>query len=185
MKKIPLSKNGTKYKGQYFAYVDNDVFPIVNEFDWAYHKTGYAYNSKMKILLHRYIWELKFGKIPDDKEVEHIDQNKLNCCLSNLRLATHSENMCNVRNRKDNTSGVKNISKKVNKGNRRKDGTYKEYTYWRAQISKDVGKKTEKTYAKLFDYTEEGFEQAKEWIKNMSLDIQGKFSIYNKPKKDK
>ncbi len=180
MKKIPLSKTG-KNKGKYFAMVDDDVFDIVNQYNWYYHHSGYARNSKMNIQLHRFIWNLKYGDIPEGLEVEHWDEDKLNCQISNLRLANRSENQYNVTKRKDNKSGVKGISKKVHK-EEREDGTYKEYTYWYAQIRKDKGKKA---YAKYFDYTDEGFKQAKEWIRNMSLDIQGKFSIYNKPKKDK
>jgi hypothetical protein len=182
MKEIELSKQGWKNKGKYVAFVDDDIFDEVNQYGWTYHNKGYAYNKKMKILLHRFIWQLKVGEIPEGLEIEHWDENKLNCQISNLRLATRSENNCNRTKLKNNTSGVKGIYKEVLK-KEKEDGTYKEYTHWRAQISKDVGKKTEKAYSKRFDYTDEGFVQAKNWIKQKSLELQGKFSIYNKPKK--
>lgn len=183
MKLIELSKKGTVNKGKYFAMVDNDIFEEVNQYDWSYND-GYAVRydfstgKKKDILLHRFIYELKKGNIPEDKEVEHWDENGLNDQISNLRLATRSENQCNRTKLKNNTSGIKGISKKVSKGHCRKDGTYKEYTYWQAQIRKD-----KKTYGKSFEYTEQGFEQAKEWIKQKTEELHKEFSIYNKPKK--
>jgi hypothetical protein len=180
MKEIELSKKGTKYRGMYKALVDDDVFDIVDEYSWTYN-SGYARNRKMNISLHRFIWTLKFGEIPSGLEVEHWDENGLNCTISNLRLATHSENVCNVTKRKDNKSGVKGICKKVKK-REREDGSIYMHENWHAEIRKDYRKKTEKIYTKDFDYTAEGFEQAKKWIEQKSLEVHKEFSIYNKDK---
>ena len=177
MKEIELSKNGWKNRGKYKAYVDDDLFDIVNQYDWSYHNKGYAYNSKMKIQLHRYIYELKFGKIPEGLEVDHIDQDGLNCQISNLRLATYSENNCNKKNQKNNTSGSKGIYKEVRKYEK-EDGSTSIYECWCVRIRKD-----KKAYAKYFPYTDEGFKQAQNWYKQMSLKLHGEFSIYNRDKK--
>jgi hypothetical protein len=160
--------------------VDDDLFEEVNRYDWHYASHGYARNSKMNIQLHRFIWTLKYGDIPEGLEVEHWDENKLNCQISNLRLATRSENVCNVSKLKNNKSGFKGISKEVYK-KECQDGIHI-HEYWRAKITKDKGKKTEKKYSKRFPYTDAGFEQAKEWIKQKSLELHGEFSIYNKDK---
>ena len=181
MKKIELSKHG-KNKGKYFAMVDNDIFDIVNQYDWSY-SNGYAKQSKLRTYLHIYIWTLKFGEIPADKEIEHWDENGLNCQISNLRLATSSENRCNVSKRKNNTSGVRGVSKEVNK-KECQDGIHI-HEYWRARIAKDKRKKTKKEYSKTFPYTDEGLQQAKNWIKQKSLELHKEFSIYNKDDKDK
>ena len=183
MKEIELSKNGTKYKGMYKAIVDDDIFDIVNKYNWNYHHKGYAirydYSSEKPkaILLHRFIYELKNGPIPEGLFIDHRDGNSLNDCISNLRLATQQQNNMNRKKNKNNTSGFKGICKHVCKGHPRKDGSYKEFTYWCAQV-----KKEKKMYSKCFPFSDEGLEQAKEWIKEMSLELHGKFSTFNKDK---
>lgn len=42
--------------------------------------------------VHRLIWETFNGPIPDGLTIDHIDSNKQNNCLSNLRLLTREEN---------------------------------------------------------------------------------------------
>jgi hypothetical protein len=135
MKEIQLSKTGKKNKGKYKALIDNDVFEEVNKFDWHYNN-GYARNGKMNILLHRFIWELKVGEIPEALEVEHKDQNGLNCQISNLRLANRSENNCNKTKYKNNTSGFKGISKVVQR-HQHKDKIYT-YEYFMEKINYKV-----------------------------------------------
>lgn len=42
--------------------------------------------------VHRLVWETFNGPIPNDLTIDHIDSNKQNNCLSNLRLLTREEN---------------------------------------------------------------------------------------------
>ena len=42
--------------------------------------------------------------------IDHIDGNKLNNSIDNLRECSYVENGYNARKRKDNTSGCKNVS---------------------------------------------------------------------------
>ena len=45
--------------------------------------------------LSRIVWELHNGDIPDGIDVDHIDGNRLNNDIFNLRLATRSQNLQN------------------------------------------------------------------------------------------
>jgi hypothetical protein len=58
---------------------------------------------------HRVIYFLCTGIDPEEKQIDHIDGNKLNNKISNLRLANHRQNSFNRKKRKDNTSGITGV----------------------------------------------------------------------------
>ena len=58
---------------------------------------------------HRIIWAMVTGKWPE-KHVDHINNDPSDNRWINLRLATQSENMRNMKATKANTSGVKGVS---------------------------------------------------------------------------
>jgi hypothetical protein len=58
---------------------------------------------------HRVIYFLCTGIDPEEKQVDHIDGNKSNNKISNLRLATHNQNQHNKKRPKNNTSGVTGV----------------------------------------------------------------------------
>lgn len=62
-----------------------------------------------KLLAHRVAWALSYGECPK-KHIDHIDGNKANNRLSNLRLCTHNQNQHNQGLRKTNKSGFKGVS---------------------------------------------------------------------------
>jgi hypothetical protein len=64
-----------------------------------------------KRLIHRLIFENFILKNGDTmpKEIDHIDNNRSNNQIANLRAATRQENSRNKPKRKDNSSGYKNI----------------------------------------------------------------------------
>lgn len=57
---------------------------------------------------HRVIWMMVHGVQPED--VDHIDGNRQNNRLQNLRAVTRQENLRNVRRKETNTSGVTGVS---------------------------------------------------------------------------
>ena len=62
-------------------------------------------------LLHRLVYQVFIGEIPNDMVIDHIDRNKFNNKLDNLRLVTLSQNQINS-NRTENASGVSNVDGK-------------------------------------------------------------------------
>lgn len=49
-------------------------------------------NKRTYMRLHRLVWETFNGNIPDDLTIDHIDTNRKNNSLANLRLLTRSKN---------------------------------------------------------------------------------------------
>lgn len=66
--------------------------------------------SGKKHLTHRVIWEMINGRIPDGFEIDHIDGNRSNNRIENLRLVTRSQNNKNKSIQSNNTSGVTGVT---------------------------------------------------------------------------
>jgi hypothetical protein len=62
---------------------------------------------KRSYMTHRLVFMFHHGYFP--KEVDHIDGNKSNNKIENLRPASHLENLRNQKIRTDNVSGHKNV----------------------------------------------------------------------------
>ena len=88
--------------------------------------SGYRYIKYRRKLHreHRLAYEFVFGSIPEGMEIDHMDGDRANNRISNLRLATHQQNLANCKNRKNNTSGRKGVTRHF-------DGR------WRAKIMVD------------------------------------------------
>lgn len=65
--------------------------------------------QRQRCRAHRLAWLWVYGVWPD-KYVDHIDGDGSNNRISNLRLATASENLANSKRPKNNTSGAKGVS---------------------------------------------------------------------------
>ena len=104
-----------------FAFVDDDIFEIVNKYKWHVVKRGknnYASRTclegKKKIIyMHRFILD-----ITNPKEiVDHVDGNGLNNIKKNIRICNTFENARNSRSRENKSSIYKGVhfNKKSNK----------------------------------------------------------------------
>lgn len=71
---------------------------------------GYTVISvdKVKYQSHRLIWAIHYGEQPP-RLIDHIDGNRSNNCISNLRAASFSQNCHNARIPKNNKSGAKGV----------------------------------------------------------------------------
>jgi hypothetical protein len=89
-------------------------------------KTGYywvGFNYK-KYASHRIIWKLYYKKdVPCDMEIDHINGDKSDNRVSNLRLVTMNQNMMNKKKYSSNQSGIVGVAKRSDTNS------------WRAQIS--------------------------------------------------
>lgn len=56
---------------------------------------------------HRLAWLITYGEFPE--LLDHIDRDRSNNRLSNLRSATHAQNAANSAARRDSRSGVKGV----------------------------------------------------------------------------
>jgi len=59
---------------------------------------------------HRLVWMLVTGNDPAEMQVDHINRNKRDNRFSNLRLASHSQNVCNIEARRGTASGIKGVT---------------------------------------------------------------------------
>ena len=64
---------------------------------------------KAYLKAHRLAWFFVYGEWPQ-KQIDHINGNKSDNRISNLRLATASQNLSNKGITKSNTSGYKGVS---------------------------------------------------------------------------
>lgn len=54
-------------------------------------RSGYWHSGTLREFLHRYVYKKYYGKIPDNYEIHHIDKNKDNNDISNLKLLSCEE----------------------------------------------------------------------------------------------
>ncbi|MEK6881730.1 MAG: AP2 domain-containing protein [Nanoarchaeota archaeon] len=85
--------------------VDGRDFDEVNKYKWHFDGRYAARKPNTgKIYLHRFIMGNGKG------EIDHINQNKLDCRKLNLRFVSRNKNLLNVGLRKTNTSGHKGVT---------------------------------------------------------------------------
>ncbi|WPZ30789.1 HNH endonuclease [Sulfitobacter sp. OXR-159] len=84
-------------------YAQKEAFTALNK--------GYRYGRifMKNHLAHRVIWAIVHDQWPDS-EIDHIDRDRQNNRICNLRLATRSENAANQCMRSNNRSGFKGVT---------------------------------------------------------------------------
>jgi hypothetical protein len=100
---IPLGSAESKYS-DVFAIIDTEHINKVKNFNWGY-SSGYARQTETKEYLHRLL-----TNAPAHLHVDHINGNKLDNRLDNLRVCTQAQNNRNSKKPITNTSGYKGVS---------------------------------------------------------------------------
>ena len=133
---------------------------------WKYGKGYLAVTlSNKHYRVHRIVWIMSYGDIPDGYQIDHINHNKLDNRLENLRLATNSENQCNKPIIKTNKSGVKGLSDVINA--------------WACEVEVRRNN-TRFRKKKSFPFTESTKETQKEvaiaWLEHTRAELHGEFT---------
>lgn len=93
-----LRRRGLKYSPQTGMFYRHNK-PILNVTKAGYRtvqfmgKNGYA---------HRLAWEMMVGPIPPKMDIDHINRNRLDNRIKNLRVVTRRENLMNTSKQKGN-----------------------------------------------------------------------------------
>lgn len=119
----------------YFTYEDGNLYwkiktnrnVIIGSIAGSIRKDGYIRLSlnKKYYYCHRVVWEMHNGQIPEGLMIDHIDGDRSNNNLENLRLVSALENQKNMKKPSSNTSGVIGVSWREERGK------------WRVTIRKD------------------------------------------------
>ena len=116
MKVIPLTQDQV-------ALVDDEDYEWLSEFKWhavwapstqSFYPQrsvppGLEYSNKRLLPMHNAIWTQHNGPIPDGLTVDHKNRNTLEGRLSNLRLATRSQQKQNQGLHRNSTSGYRGV----------------------------------------------------------------------------
>lgn len=102
----------------------------------------------------RVVWQIFNGEIPNGMTIDHIDMDRSNNSIENLRMCSQSENMMNRKVRSTSKTGVKGVHWE-SKGNR-----------FVANVCKNGVR-----YRKVFH----DLEEANVWVKSMREELHGDF----------
>lgn len=124
-----------------FRYESGKLYHIKNsKRAGTVHPSGYRFVhvKEVKYCEHRVIWEMHYGTIPKDMQIDHIWHNRLDNRIENLRLVDRQTNLMNSTKYANNKSGHTGVrwNKTSNKwqvfisvkGKRKHLGYFKELT---------------------------------------------------------
>ncbi len=168
------SPSGLRWKVDRFAGKDYKI-PLVKAGDKAgsvsYHQDGRKMAFQIRLCgrslkIHRIIWEMFNGKIPDGYMIDHLDGDPFNNNIINLKLKTRRGNQQNQKLRRNSTTGVKGVSWAT-----RKDSQHK---YAEARVCTKDGEVT-KVFSTRYLGHDGALAAAKAWreAKLLELNSQG------------
>ena len=120
---------------------------IKNSIAGSIHSSGYKVVTieSGSYKMHRIIWIMLFDNIPNGFYIDHINGNKIDNRLENLRLATNSQNQQNRPAPKNSSSGYRGVT------------WHKQMQQWMARI----GHHGQRTTIGFFNTAEDAYEAYK------------------------
>lgn len=119
--------------------------------------------------VHRVVYILFYKELPDNMDIDHVDRNKSNNSINNLRMVTEHQNSTNSSVSVNNTTGVRGVK-------------YREYKYSKAYICswKDLnGVQRSKSFTIGKYSKEEAFRLACEYRKKIIEELNRAGLCYN------
>jgi hypothetical protein len=119
MKREEIWRPVVGYEELYEVSYDGDVYSLYKGKDLkpGLNKNGYMYvmlykdGKRKNCSIHRLIAQAFIPNPENKKEVDHINRNRTDNRVENLRWVCRSDNVINTGIRKDNKLGIKNITK--------------------------------------------------------------------------
>lgn len=96
IRRIPTGRNGCHRAGERAGTIQNHGYVVITA-------------DNQRYMAHRLAWFYVHGVWPAG-DLDHINQDKSDNRISNLRVATRKQNMQNVSRHKRNTSGYKGVA---------------------------------------------------------------------------
>ena len=95
-----------------FFWLKSQGGPKKGDMAGSISSNGYRYISfdRRRFLAHRLAWFCSHGRDPE-ASIDHINGNKLDNRICNLRLASQTQNLGNQRGRRNNPAGYKGVTK--------------------------------------------------------------------------
>lgn len=84
-------------------FAGKEAFTAIGTHGYRCGRAHYA-----ELLAHRVVWAIHYGEWPED-QIDHVDSDRLNNRIDNLREATASENGMNRGRQENSTSGYKGV----------------------------------------------------------------------------
>lgn len=119
MKRVPVWSSQKQGRGHIIRYLkcDDRDYPILVAIKWRENSRGYprfsikssAKTKTVNLKPEGVVWAKRMGVVPEGFEIDHVNRNRYDTMLENLRLATRQQQTQNRCKSSHNTTGYKGV----------------------------------------------------------------------------